>query len=258
MVYDNLTPWPTAADGTGASLQRVGRKAYGNAALSWRTAAPTPGSFVFDEVLPGDFNADGRHDVQDLDHLAAALRQHSPDPRFDLNGDGTFDAADRDVMVFDLLGSTYGDADLNGLFDSGDLIQVFGFGEYEDLVPFNSTWRTGDFNGDGEFDRSDLVSALAGGGYVSNALPTRATAMGWAMAKQPSVVSTEADRNPSDASATIRQREARLRRCLTQTWWPRQVQHRCSPTRTMITSPHSLPRMTWMTTGWILSSRVAQ
>jgi hypothetical protein len=38
-------------------------------------------------------------------------------------------------------------------------------GEYEDGVELNSTWLTGDWNGDGEFTSVDLVVALADGGY---------------------------------------------------------------------------------------------
>jgi hypothetical protein len=171
VVYDTLAPWPVAAAGTGASLQRVGTKAYGNAATSWKAADPTPGTFVSDGNLPGDFNADGRINGQDLDLFCLALRQQNPDPVYDLNSDGRLNEADRDVMVQDLLGTTYGDADLNGVFDSGDLIQVLSFGQYEDNVVGNSTWETGDFNCDGEFDTGDLVLALAAGGYVSGASP---------------------------------------------------------------------------------------
>ena len=35
----------------------------------------------------------------------------------------------------------------------------------------NSTWATGDFNGDGEFDSSDFVVAFADGGYEKGPKP---------------------------------------------------------------------------------------
>ena len=43
VLYDDLTPWPVAADGTGSSLNRTATTAYGNAASSWEAATPTPG-----------------------------------------------------------------------------------------------------------------------------------------------------------------------------------------------------------------------
>jgi hypothetical protein len=42
---------------------------------------------------------------------------------------------------------------------------VFQAGQYEDDVANNSTWGTGDWNGDGDFDTGDLVLAFQDGGY---------------------------------------------------------------------------------------------
>jgi hypothetical protein len=58
-----------------------------------------------------------------------------------------------------------GDANVDGLFNSQDLVQVFQAGEYEDGIAGNSTWNEGDWNGDLEFDTSDLVSAFQSGRY---------------------------------------------------------------------------------------------
>ncbi len=58
-----------------------------------------------------------------------------------------------------------GDANLDGAFDSGDLVAIFEAGEYEDGIAQNSTWATGDWNGDREFDTGDLVAAFKDGGY---------------------------------------------------------------------------------------------
>ena len=65
----------------------------------------------------------------------------------------------------------YGDSNRDGFFDSGDLVQVFEAGEYEDGVVENSYWTTGDWNSDGEFDSSDLVVAFIDGQYEAAALP---------------------------------------------------------------------------------------
>jgi hypothetical protein len=44
IIYSDASPWPTAADGGGSSLQRVSTAAWGDDSASWLAAAPTPGS----------------------------------------------------------------------------------------------------------------------------------------------------------------------------------------------------------------------
>lgn len=41
--YDNASPWPVTADGTGLSLQRKTATGYGNDAVNWYAASPTAG-----------------------------------------------------------------------------------------------------------------------------------------------------------------------------------------------------------------------
>ena len=84
---------------------------------------------------------------------------------FDLNSDRTVDQADYRIWVKDLRQTWFGDANLDGEFNSGDLVAVFQAGEYEDVEEYNSGWATGDWNGDGVFDSSDLVVAFQDGGY---------------------------------------------------------------------------------------------
>jgi hypothetical protein len=63
----------------------------------------------------------------------------------------------------------YGDSNLDGRFDSADLISVFSQGEYEDDEVGNSSWQEGDWNGDGEFNTSDLVEAFAFARWIAEA-----------------------------------------------------------------------------------------
>ena len=49
---------------------------------------------------------------------------------------------------------------------------VFGAGEFEDTIAGNSTWATGDWNGDGDFNSSDFVAAFAAGGYEMGKRPS--------------------------------------------------------------------------------------
>jgi hypothetical protein len=115
--------------------------------------------------LTGDFNGNGVLDATDIDQFSEQVRAGTSDLLYDLNADSVVDDADRQVWVHDLKQSYFGDADLNGTFDSTDLVQLLSFGEYEDEVAMNSTWLTGDCDGDGEFTSGDLVVALADGGY---------------------------------------------------------------------------------------------
>ena len=112
-----------------------------------------------------DLKADGRVDALDIDLISAALRLGTTDRHFDLNTDGQFTAADRAYLIDQLLMTAPGDADLNGIFDSGDLFLVLQAGQYKDGVKGNATWSSGDWDGDGDFTSDDLVVALQSGRY---------------------------------------------------------------------------------------------
>ncbi len=114
---------------------------------------------------PCDLNGDGDCNAADIDALTVATLAGSPDPKYDLDGNGTLNADDRTVMVEDLLYTYYGDANLDGEFNSNDFVEVFVAGQYEDTVVGNSGWATGDWNGDLEFDTNDFVTAFVAGGY---------------------------------------------------------------------------------------------
>jgi hypothetical protein len=67
-----------------------------------------------------------------------------------------------------------GDANIDGVFDSGDLVQVFQVGQYEDGIAGNSSWSDGDWNNDLEFDTNDLVVAFQDGHYQIGNAPASA------------------------------------------------------------------------------------
>jgi hypothetical protein len=56
--YNDQSPWPPAADGSGMSLQRSPSAAYGNEPTNWIAAAPTPGQ----SAGAGDSDGDGLPD----------------------------------------------------------------------------------------------------------------------------------------------------------------------------------------------------
>jgi hypothetical protein len=161
VAYDDREPWPTDADGGGASLHRLTLESFGYAVESWLSDLPTPGQVS--STLPGDLNGDGSVTAADIDLFCQGLA--AQDDRFDLNADDRVDRIDYRYLVEDMLQTTFGDANLDGVFNSGDLVQVFVAGQYEDGLPQNSGWGQGDWNCDGDFTSSDLVAALQGGGY---------------------------------------------------------------------------------------------
>ena len=116
--------------------------------------------------IEGDVTRDGRVDVRDVDRLFQQLGRDEYDLSYDLNVDGLLDQKDRDRLVKGVLGTTYGDTDLNGVFDIEDLTRVFQIGEYEDQETGNSSWGDGDWDGDGDFTSEDIVLAFTSGRFV--------------------------------------------------------------------------------------------
>lgn len=111
--------------------------------------------------LRGDFNANGSLDAGDLDLQTAAMG--TTNAAFDLDSDGDSDIFDRRTWVNDLKKSYMGDADLDGLFNSSDLVSVFAGGKFE--TGQDATWSEGDWDGDKKFTSSDFIEAFQGGGY---------------------------------------------------------------------------------------------
>ncbi len=119
------------------------------------------------ESIFGDFNGDTVLDIHDLDLLLSEVHAGTNDPTFDINEDLIVDSDDiRDYVESpELLNSYIGDANLDGEFNTGDLVSVLQAGQYEDSIDDNSTWSSGDWNGNADFDTGDLVFALQSGGF---------------------------------------------------------------------------------------------
>lgn len=115
--------------------------------------------------LLGDFNSNGTLDAADIDLLSAAVRGGNAESRYDLNSDSLVNGDDRLVWINTLKKTWVGDSNLDGEFNTTDLVSVFQAGQYEDGVSSNSTWATGDWNGDAEFDTQDFIAAFQAGGF---------------------------------------------------------------------------------------------
>ena len=106
---------------------------------------PTPATLVISPA--GDLDADDVLDGDDVDVLAEKIARYNIPTwwllksAFDLNNDSSIDLDDHRVWVKDLRHTWYGDANLDGEFNSGDLITVFQAGGYEDGIGYNSGWH---------------------------------------------------------------------------------------------------------------------
>ena len=121
--------------------------------------------FVF-----GDVNDDRVISADDIDLLSGLIREDSTSLSFDFNRDGVLDQQDRRFWVNEIKNTEFGDANLDGVFGTRDLVVVFTSAEYEDGIDGNSTWATGDWNGDSDFDSADLVLALQSGRFEDSPL----------------------------------------------------------------------------------------
>ena len=101
----------------------------------------------------GDFNGDDVLDLADVEVLTDLIQPgffESPGrwryEIFDVDLNGTVDLADLDRWVIALAQTWYGDANLDGEFNTTDLISVFSTNKFE--TGETALWEEGDWNGD--------------------------------------------------------------------------------------------------------------
>ncbi len=156
VVYDDVAPWPIVPDAGGHSLSRTSPTVYGNESANWAATVPNPGSFG--TSIPGDFNHDQVVDATDIDLLLDEVDAGTHDQAFDLTGESQVTRLDVDYLVQDILGTSYGDTDLDGDVDTSDLtLAIMNFTGAEGA---GKGWAVGDTDGDGDVDTSDLTKAI--------------------------------------------------------------------------------------------------
>lgn len=126
--------------------------------------------------LPGDFDGDFKLTVADLETLTNQIGAPNPPAECDLNDDDVVDDEDRDFWIAELKQTSLGDSTLDGRFDSIDLAVIRSLGEYRDTLAKNSTWASGDWDGDDEFTSDDLILAFQGGDFTAPASSASARA----------------------------------------------------------------------------------
>src|SRR5690606_26387062 len=115
--------WFREADGGGYSLTIVDELAeLGQWSLKsgWKPSAAVGGTPGRVEAPSGDFSGEQRLDAADIDLFCGGLRRD--DAQFDLTGDLRVDRADLERLILDAFGTTFGDASLDGVFNSRDLV----------------------------------------------------------------------------------------------------------------------------------------
>ena len=156
-----------AAGGTGPALSMAGSQA-----INYTTVAT---GLITDPHHPAllDYNYDMWIDDKDIDLLSAVVRDGVYRARFDAARDtvmvgSTFevaiDSADRDFLGREVLGTEYGDADLDGDVDNDDLNIFFA------NAGVGSTWAEGDFNGNGDVEMFDYYILLANLGFQASSI----------------------------------------------------------------------------------------
>jgi hypothetical protein len=105
---------------------------------------------AFVQPLPGDFNADRSLTGADID----LLRSNFGNPAYDLNGDSLANQDDVNHFIANIIGSRYGDSDLDGDLDGSD------FDAWRMRPGYSGAgtgkWASGDFDGDGDVDSTDF------------------------------------------------------------------------------------------------------
>lgn len=120
----------------------------------------------------GDLTRDGLVDTHDIDLLNDAISGEAIGSRFDVNESGAVDSDDLTFFIHDVLGTWFGDSNLDGEFNSSDLINVFAAGKFENDQ--EALWSEGDWNGDGKFSTDDFIAAFSDGGYEMGVRATTA------------------------------------------------------------------------------------
>ena len=102
-------------------------------------------------IPDGDVNGDGITNAIDIDAVAAAIRLANTNTDYDIDGNGIVDLDDKNLLVRDILGTEYGDANLDQQVDSEDY-EIWAENQFQT----NVGWSGGDFDGDFTVDVSDF------------------------------------------------------------------------------------------------------
>lgn len=113
-------------------------------------------------VRRANVNGDTITTSADIDFLFTRIGAAGDIWLYDLNVDDALTRADVDTMVLDLLGTRYGDTNLDRKVDFADMLKLAQ--NYDQP----GTWATGEFTGDGLVNFDDLLAVAQSYGYVAS------------------------------------------------------------------------------------------
>ena len=113
--------------------------------------------------IGGDLNYNGALDQHDLDILTKNVAVGATNLKLDIDDNESVSVSDVYHWVTELKSTWLGDANLDGEFNSRDLVDVFKSGKYES--GHMASWAEGDWNADERFDSSDIIVAFQDSGY---------------------------------------------------------------------------------------------
>jgi hypothetical protein len=102
-------------------------------------------------TITGDFNDDQIVDAIDVDLICSALNASNHGTAFDLNSDGIVDVSDMDEMIFNVVGTIYGDINLDRVVDTTDF-NIWNANKFQS----GTHWSSGDLTCDSFTDVSDF------------------------------------------------------------------------------------------------------
>lgn len=153
VIYDNVSPWPANAGGTGQSIARRAPVFFGNDGASWIAREASPLGDQPDENVFGDLNGDQLITATDIDLLLDAINRNSWGLYYVLSGASPVATLqDVEFLVENVFGTFFGDANLDKTVNALDLNQVGIHWQNQSC----GIWETGDFSGDGRVDVVDL------------------------------------------------------------------------------------------------------
>ena len=196
MSYDALVGGAGTLDSFFAAMREQSRYNW-NPAYTAAAAIPYfQVGFGLSQPTPGDFNGDSTVDVTDIDLLFDEIAAGTHDDAYDLTGDGYVNQADADEMIHNILGTEYGDANLDGEVDAGDLSLMAGSWQ---MCP--GTWAAGEFTGDGCVGAEDLSLLASYWQWSAPASAAPPQAAGLALTRENPVVVAAAPAATVDATA---------------------------------------------------------
>ena len=126
---------------------------------------PRPTIVTVPKVI-GDFDLDGLVGANDIDLLFTEVNSGNHDLAYDLTADSLVTTADVDELVLNILGTQYGDANLDGRVSFADFTTLAQYCQQA------GGWGYGDFSGNGEVDLLDLDRLEQHFGFDGNFLVT--------------------------------------------------------------------------------------